>query len=253
YNDVEVLNYAGRSSTFKNLTKKVFSSAAVCISVSRFLADGVNRLVVKKEFTIIPNVVDTDLFYYKERTATPFRFIHVSNMVPLKNAEGILRAFKLLLEQGHAAELHMVGDTQPAIRKYAADIGLTETAVYFYGEISYTAVATKIQETHSLIVNSNIENSPCVIGEALCCGLPVIATKVGGVPELADSNNAILIEPGNDAALAASMQQLMKTYQQYDTKKIAENARGKFSYPVIGKQFDAVYSALITGPAALSS
>lgn len=246
YNEVEVLNYSSRSTRFKNFTKRVFEYASGCISVSEYLAKGVNELVLPKPFTIIHNVVDTNLFYYKEKAAATFRFIHVSNMVPLKNAEGILRAYKILQAKGIAAELWMVGDTHAAIRDYATSIGFTGTGLSFFGEVPYPVVAEKIQQSHCLVVNSNIENSPCVIGEALCCGVPVIATSVGGIPELVDESNALLIEPGNDEGLAAAMEQMITSYQQFNGKKIAEDAQGKFSYPVIGKKFDAVYAGSIS-------
>lgn len=246
YNEVEVLNYSGRSSRFKNFTKKVFQYASACISVSNYLAAGVNKLVLPVSFTIIRNVVDTRLFYYSDKHTGPFRFIHVSNMVPLKNAEGILRAYQLLLSKGVSAELWMVGDTNSAIRDHAASIGLTGTGLSFFGELPYTAVAEKMQQSHCLVVNSNIENSPCVIGEALCCGLPVIATNVGGIPELTDETNSILIPPGNDEALAKAMEQMVVASDTYNGKKIAEDAKGKFSYSVIGKKFDDVYAGVIS-------
>jgi len=246
YNEVEVLNYSGRSSRFKNFTKKVFQYASACISVSNYLAAGVNKLVLPVSFTIIRNVVDTRLFYYSGKPTGPFRFIHVSNMVPLKNTEGILRAYQLLLSKGVPAELWMVGDTNNTIRDYAATLGLTGKAVSFFGEIPYVSVAEKMQQSHCLVVNSNIENSPCVIGEALCCGLPVIATNVGGIPELTDETNSILIPPGNDEALAKAMEQMVAAGDTYNGKKIAEDAQGKFSYSVIGKKFDDVYAGVIS-------
>ncbi|NOT52471.1 MAG: glycosyltransferase [Chitinophagaceae bacterium] len=245
YNNVADLNYSGRTNWFKQYTKKIFGHAARFISVSRFLAEGVNRLVIKKDYEVIPNVVNTDLFFYKERPAQAlFRFIHVSNMVPLKNAEGIVRAFKLLQEKNNNAELVMVGDTNDFIRQYAAEEGLPAGKVLFKGETPYKEVAGEMQQANCFILFSNIENSPCVIGEALCCGLPVIATNVGGVPELVNESNSILIEAKDENALVNAMQQVMNDYMKYDRKEIAENARTTFSYSVIGKKFDGIYSGL---------
>jgi glycosyltransferase involved in cell wall biosynthesis len=238
---VEVLNYEGRPSYFKKFIRRSFKHAAESVSVSRYLAEGVNRLAGPAKFSIIPNATDTGLFYYKEREQGIFRFIHVSNMVPLKNAEGILRAFKLLLDEGIKAELLMVGNPDDSMPNYAITTGLTNEQVRFTGEIPYTAVAEKMQESDCLLLYSNIENSPCVIGEALCCGLPVIATNVGGIPEITDSSNSLLTEPGNDSAFAGRMKEMIENYTVYDRKKIAEAAKDRFSYDVIGKQFDDLY------------
>jgi glycosyltransferase involved in cell wall biosynthesis len=246
YNDVEKLNYAGKSRGFKYYTKKIFSNAAKFISVSRYLAEGVNRMVLKKGYEILPNVANTGLFSYKEKKNPVFRFIHVSNMVPLKNAEGILRAFKLFAEKAGNVQLVIVGDTDPAIRHYAAGLGLSDKNVFFHGEVPYEQVATEMKQSDCLVLFSNIENSPCVISEAFCCGLPVIGTDVGGIPELINESNGILIEPKDEAALATAMLKMMNGYLNYNHKKIAEDAQNKFSYDIIGKKMGEIYDAVLS-------
>ncbi len=247
YNDVELLNYSGRSKTFKRVTRSIFSGAEKFLSVSKYLAEGVNRLVVKKNYEVVPNVVDTNLFFYAGKNEPAFRFIHVSNMVPLKNPAGILRAFRNLLERGHAAELVMVGNTDQSLQHVADESGLPERSVSFKGEIPYEEVAKEMQSADCFVLFSQIENSPCVIGEALCCGLPVIATRVGGIPELVDVSAALLVGAGDEASLADSMEEMIKNQSRYDRKKIAENAKSKFSYAVVGKKFDEIYNALPAG------
>ncbi|MDZ4794908.1 MAG: glycosyltransferase [Bacteroidota bacterium] len=249
YNEVEVLNYTGRPAAFKRYTVKIFREAARFISVSRYLAEGVNRLVTSKAYTVIPNVVDTTLFNYQDPQQSPFHFIHVSNMVPLKNAKGILHAFKLLLQQSSGADVRliMVGYANAEIREYASELGLKDASLSFRGEITYPQVAVEMQQSHCLLIFSNIENSPCVIGEAFCCGVPVIATAVGGIPELVNESNAVLVKPGDEKSLAVTMQQMMVRYAAYNRKKIAEDAISKFSYLVTGKQFDEIYSATLRG------
>jgi glycosyltransferase involved in cell wall biosynthesis len=244
YNDVELHNYASKSKTFHFYTKQIFEKAAKFISVSRYLAEGVNRLVLKKDHEVIPNVVDTALFFYKERTPAVFRFIHVSNMVPLKNVEGILRAFAIFSSQYKNAELVMVGDTDAAIRSFAAGLKLPAGSVNFRGEVPYEQVAKEMQQADCSILFSNIENSPCVIGEALCCGLPVIATNVGGIPELVNSDNSILVEPGNESHLSAAMDQMVNDRNRYDHAKIAAAAARVFSYEVIGRQLADTYNTV---------
>lgn len=242
YNEVEKLNYAGRSPLFKKYTRKIFKQAVSFISVSQFLAAGVNKLVLKKEYTVIPNVTDTRLFFPVKHSGSHFRFIHVSNMVPLKNIPGILRAFQAVLQQGEAAELVMVGNTEPSFPAQLRASGLPVDQVVFKGEIPYTDVAAEMQQADALIVFSDIENSPCVIGEALCCGLPVIATRTGGIPELVNDENALLVNPRDEAGLTAAMVTLMHNRNRYRPEKIAENARLRFSYDTAGKMMDELYN-----------
>ena len=245
YNHIVEDKYASKSIAFKKYTKKIFERASKFISVSDYLAKGVNRQICKKDYVVIPNAVDTDLFYYKEKEASAFRFIHVSNMVPLKNAEGILRSFKNFIQQNINAELIMVGDIGPQIRDYAQTLSFPAGAIKFLGEIPYTQVAAEMQKADCLLLFSNIENSPCVIGEALCCGLPVITTNVGGIPELTSESNSLLIESKDEDALTQAMHEMVGGINNYNRKKIAENAISKFSYSVIGKQINTVYEEII--------
>jgi glycosyltransferase involved in cell wall biosynthesis len=247
YNDVEENNYASKSKVFQHYTRQVFEMASAFISVSRFLAEGINRQVTRKVYTVIPNVADTTSFYFSDKQVTTFRFIHVSNMVPLKNAEGIIRVFAKLHQQNSATELVMVGDREDPIRKYASDTGLPNSAIRFTGEIAYEQVAREMQQAHCLVLFSNIENSPCVIGEALCCGLPVIATNVGGIPELVDESNSILVKPQQDDELLKAMVKVMENYKQFNRQAIANNAASRFSYDVVGKAMDTVYDNTLSG------
>lgn len=245
YNNLVEDKYASRGIAFKRYTKKIFQQASRFISVSNYLAKGVNSLVSRKDYEVIHNTVNTDLFFYNEKETSTFCFVHVSNMVPLKNVEGILRSFKNFIQQNGKAEIIMIGDNDPQIRNYAKSLDFPAGALKFLGEIPYAQVATEMQAADCLILFSNIENSPCVIGEALCCGLPVIATNVGGIPELVNQSNALMIEAKNEVALTQGMHEMIEGINKYDRKKIAENAIGKFSYSVIGKQINVVYEEVL--------
>lgn len=249
YNDVVDNGYARKNAAFKHYSKKIFRNASRFISVSKFLAEGVNKLVTGKKYQVIPNVVDTNLFYFKISAFSRFRFIHVSNMVPLKNAEGILRAFKSLSEKNIQIELIMVGDTDLAIRKLAENLKFPPGMVKFKGEIPYREVANAVQASNCFVLFSNIENSPCVIGEALCCGLPVIATNVGGVPELLDDSQGIFVPAKDEKALKDAMEIMMQNYDRYDRDQIATRAKSKFSYETVGKELDLIYSDVMANPA----
>ncbi len=123
--------------------------------------------------------------------------------------------------------------------------GLLNKKIFLRGEISYTEVAKEMQEANALLMFSRFENSPCSIIEALCCGLPVIATRVGGIPELINETNGMLVESLDKKGLIAAMEEMITNYKAYNRKKIAEDAAARFSYPVIGKKLDEVYASLI--------
>lgn len=246
YNTVVEDNIGKRSRLFRSFLRRILRQSSAFIPVSQYLGEAVNRMLLSKPFTVIPNTVDISRFHYRPREKQGFRFIHVSNMVPLKNPEGILRAFAAFILTSGQAELWMVGDREPGIRAYAATLGIPTGMLRFCGEIPYTAVAEEMKNADALILFSQIENAPCVIGEALCCGLPVIATAVGGIPELVDPGNSILLEPGDEKALTASMHKMVAQYPQYNRPAIAAHAAARFSYTAAGGMLDRQYAALWT-------
>jgi glycosyltransferase involved in cell wall biosynthesis len=184
YNNIVDDNIHTKSFPVRHLLKRIYKEATAFASVSSYLGEGVNQTLLKKEYSVIPNVVETSLFYPKREKHPRFTFLHVSNMVPLKNVEGILQAFQQFLETGVDAQLILIGNKDSRYKQLAKQLELLDTNFFFRGEIPYADVAKEMQRSHVLVLNSNIENSPCVIGEALCCGVPVIATNVGGIPEL---------------------------------------------------------------------
>jgi glycosyltransferase involved in cell wall biosynthesis len=246
YNDVMKENYATRPAWFKKITKNIFLNAVKASSVSNYLAEKIKNYVAPEvQFSIITNNTDTDLFFHKPKQPGKFRFIHISNMIPLKNVEGLLMTFSEIQKNIRGAELVIVGPDYYSLEVMAEDFGLLNQSVFFRGEIPYSKVAEEIQQSDCLILFSNIENSPCVIGESLCCGVPVIVTNVGGIPELVSSSNSILVEPGNTDQLEEAMKKMISTYSSYNKNKIAEDAQRKFSYNVIGKKIDELYQSVI--------
>jgi glycosyltransferase involved in cell wall biosynthesis len=242
YNDLINDNYRTKTYLFKLLTSQIIKSSALLLCVSNYSGLGINQLVVKKKFEIIVNTVDTDLFFLKEISQNVFRFIHISNAVPLKNLPGIISAATELYKKGYQFELVIAGSSEADFRKQFGEIFLSNQYISFRGEVTYERVALEMQQSNCLILFSEIENSPCVIGEALCCGLPVISSSVGGIPELVTTENSLLIPSGDKAALISAMEKMMQTYPGYNRKKIAEAAAKKFSYNIIGKQINQAYS-----------
>lgn len=242
YNDVAEDNIHTKSVFFRQVLKRIIQTASVFISVSHYLGKGVNKTLVKKEFSVIPNVVDTDLFYRTEKKHERFTFLHVSNMVPLKNVEAILRAFDMLLKQTKSnAEFVFIGNSDETYPRLAEELGLLPS-VSFKGEVAYAVVAEEMRRCHVFVLASHIENSPCVIGEALCCGLPVIATAVGGVPELIDKENGRLVPPQDVVSLAAALTEVFYGYSTFNTTEIAVAAQKKFGTLSISAAFATLYN-----------
>lgn len=247
YNQVVANRFTRQPWWKQKLIKRIFSEATLLVPVSHFIAKAIARYVVPKEHRVILNVVDTDLFTYRPFDTKPFVFLHVSNMVPKKNITGILEAFLLFQQIYASAQLVLVGNKDDQYEREAARLKIPRERIVFRGEIVYRAVAEEMQGAHCLIVNSLIENSPCVIGEALSSGIPVIATKVGGIPEIVNESNSILIPPNNTNALLEAMQDVYEDFKKFNRPKIADSAAKKFGKTAIAHQFTRLYESVADG------
>ncbi len=251
---------------FLRLNMAVLKDAAMLLPVSQNLGNTITNNFVKMPYTVVPNVVDTKHFFYKPYTNTPlfplienaainpvesanttaiFQFIHPSYMNYPKNPEGILHACKLLKGRGCSFIVQMIGNTNAALLLLAEELGLLNSFVFFEDEIKYVAVAKKMQESNALLMFSRYENLPCIILEALCCGLPVVSSRVGGIGEVVNENNGILVQAGNTEQLVQAMQQMIDTYQSYNRPAIAASAAALFSYRVVGKTISNIYQNVL--------
>lgn len=234
-------SYKNRPLYFQKSLKLIFVRADMLVVVSDILGQGINQLVLSKEYQIVSNVVDSSLFKYSEIKYPRLTFLHVSNMVPLKKVGEILIAFKQFIDEVKAdAQLILIGNRDDTYISMANCLGLLNKYVFFKGEISYNEVSSEMRKGNCLILNSTYETFSCVVAEALCCGLPVIATKVGVIPEVITDNNGIQINDQDDLAIA--LKEIFYNYSAFEGRKISEEAQKRFSYEVIGKKFNFVYN-----------
>jgi glycosyltransferase involved in cell wall biosynthesis len=232
-----------RNFMFRWLVKKVFKKVKRFLPVTENLRLQSAKLVGSVPSTIIPNVVETGIFNYKSSPVNSvFRIIHISTMEYQKNPEGLLRCFKRFNEEFSGTFLQMVGPYPPEVGKYAASIGLNDTKVEFTGAVPYTTVAEMLKKSDILVLFSRYENLPCVILEAFCAGLPVISTGVGGIAEVINNSNGILIDSENEQQLFESLCSIYRNYKTYyDRGAISREATEKFSYEAVGRMINDVY------------
>jgi glycosyltransferase involved in cell wall biosynthesis len=243
YNNQEPDRFDTRPWLFRKFTRAVISQSALLLPVSKQLGEVINKHVAKKSFKIIPNVVDVQHFHFAPAPPGRFRFIHVSNMVPRKNVDLIIDAMQMLRSGGVDADLVVVGEIDLKIRQKALDSGIAH-AIHFTGEVNYEEVATHLKASHALVLFSTIENLPCVILEALCCGRPVISSDVGGIAEVITPLNGRLVTAGNVGKLHETLKEVMETYGTFDLREISADAVRRFNYEAVGSQIHEVYQSL---------
>ena len=202
-----------------------------------------------KNFTVIPNVVDTNIFYpvLQKAITAQLNFFTVTSDVYHKNTDGILRAFAIYLKAGHSAVLDVAGPNFEPLVPLAGQLGISKS-VNFLGALPYHLVAQKMQSAAALIFFTRYETFGCVMAEALCCGTPVIATKIPVLEEnLEDHHNALFVEPENEADLALKMEEFTLGKYQFNKEAIARQAAARYGYNKAGDAFLDFYKTVLPG------
>lgn len=224
----------------KKLTERILNQAHYVLPVSKSLGKAIFKLSNTPQVPI-PNVVDTSLFYEAGIKSQEPVFVHVSNMAPVKNAGGIIRAAVELHEEGHRFRLMMVGAAPGPLMDLVRSFDALEKYIFFIGAVPYAQVPEFLHEATALVLFSNFETQSCVALEALCCGVPVIAPSVGGLPEVINELNGIFIEKGDENALKDAMRSMLSSERRYDHLQIAHDAQQRFSYEKVGRKIVEVY------------
>jgi glycosyltransferase involved in cell wall biosynthesis len=206
------------------------------VSPSRFLAREMIRYgYPEKNFIVLDNGFRTDLFKNFKRTrGERVRFGYIGTVAELKGVHVLVKAFRQLDDR--RASLHVFGDTG-ALSDYSAWLRQLagDARVTFHGRFNPAAVADIYAQIDVLVAPSIwYENSPLVLHEAFLSHTPVIASRLGGMPDLVeDGKTGLLFEAGNYRELGEKMRLLLddpsilaKIAQAApDVMSIAENAR----------------------------
>jgi len=160
---------------------------------------------------VIPCGVDTARFHPNGPAASPPAVVTVARLVPVKNLGLLLDACALLRTRGIPFRAVLVGDGRMRDELTATRdrLGLSDT-VELAGAATQERVVRFWQHAAVAALTSESEGMPVSLMEAGACGVPTVATAVGGVPELIeDGATGILVPPGDSAALAAALERLL--------------------------------------------
>ena len=230
---------------FKYLFKIIMKNASHIITVAQKLKDRVQIWAPQTPITVIPNVVDTSVFTFKPIINNSyFTFVHISSMIPLKNITGLLDGFEIAVKANPMLRLQLVGASPEYVFSKIKSSTILKESVFCIGEVSYHTVKDIMQTSNALIMFSKFESLPCVIIEALCCGLPVITSNVGGCAEIINHENGIIVESENVDSLAVAILDISKNYLNYNKENIAYNAQNLFNYDSVSQQVCTVYNTI---------
>jgi glycosyltransferase involved in cell wall biosynthesis len=194
-------------------TVETLRGADRVVAVSRDLARKVGELGADPaRVHLVYNGVDASVFRPGDRAEArrqlgldPDRpaVLYVGNLLPVKGPDVLIDACARLAGRGVGFDLHVVGKgpLRPTLERQAADRGVGDR-VRFHGVIAHDRLPVWFRAASLLALPSRSEGVPNVLLEASACGTPFVASRVGGVPEVAHLGAGRLAPPGDPDGLA---------------------------------------------------
>jgi glycosyltransferase involved in cell wall biosynthesis len=200
------------------------------------------------EAIVVPNIVDTFIFKPTETPANPPHIFVARNLEAIYGLDAALRAFGQVRTARPDATMTIAG-TGPlaeSLKKLAASLGLADH-VTFAGRLDRQGVATTLRRSAVSLNPSLVDNMPNSVLEAMACGVPVVSTRVGGVPHMVTHDvTALLVPAQDDVAMAQAVLRVLN-----DTTLSARLSRSalaevqRYTWEHIGPQWAGAYRAAI--------
>jgi N-acetyl-alpha-D-glucosaminyl L-malate synthase BshA len=244
----------GNNPSFRPVTKMTIENSDAVTAVSRFLRDETyQQFGVDQEIEVVYNFVDPVRHERPVPACIPprdcpgqFNLMHISNFRPVKRVADVVRTFARVREKVNA-RLILVGDGPDAglARQLARDLGVAD-AITFTGVVD--GVAHLLQEANLLLLPSQTESFGLVALEAMASGVPVIASDVGGLPEVVEHGVTGFLAPLGDvdkmAEYALKILSDCSICQAFSRAAI-ERASRLFDYRKIVPQYEAIYERVL--------
>ncbi len=175
---------------------------------SGFLLDVFSAHGIRAE--VISNIVELNRFVYRQRTVLRPVFMTNRMLEPHYNLPCILRAFAIVQRIYPEASLVIAhdGPSRPMLEQMTLELHLQH--VSFIGRVAYEDVPRLYEAAEIYVMTPNVDNMPGSLLECFASGVPVIATRAGGIPYIAeDRRTALLVNVDDHEAVAARALELL--------------------------------------------
>lgn len=244
------ITLVGNNASFKPVTKMTIESADAVTVVSQFLKDETLRQFdVQRELNIIYNFIDPERHEPEPcpcipqcTQSTQKTIMHISNFRPVKRIRDVIATFAKIAGAVDS-RLILVGDgpDAPVAREMAEELGILDR-IKFVGIVD--RVAPLLARADLFLLPSSTESFGLVALEAMASGVPVIASDVGGIPEVVDHGRTGYLAPVGDVdAMSAHAIDLLTNEAQHCQfgTEAQRQAKTRFDYQLIVPQYEQLY------------
>jgi glycosyltransferase involved in cell wall biosynthesis len=195
---------------YARLTRKLAPKARHVVAINKVVQSAICQVtgLPHSKVTIIQNGIDTTRFVPIEKSGNdPIRIVWLGRLHPDKDILTALQTFRVALKSNPALNLTIVGDGEERSKaeRFVQAHGLG-AKVTFRGEV--TDPLSSLQQADIFLMSSVTEGTPFALLEALSCGLPVVATAVGGIPDVISPDVGILAPARDPMALSKGITKL---------------------------------------------
>ncbi len=252
------ITLVGLEPSFLPLVKFSIEQSDGVTAVSRFLKEKtLTNYYIEKEIDIIPNFVDTEIFKkvsiddcsFKKRIAPNNEkiLVHTSNFRVVKRVNDVIKIFNSVQKE-IPSKLLLVGDGPDRFEceRLVRELNLTDN-VKFLGK--QDGLVEILSSSDLFLIPSQSESFGLAALEAMACGLPVISSSVGGLPELVKHNECGFIsEIGDTDRMAKYSLDLLTNEKKYEV--FSQNARSravsKFDKSIIVPMYEEHYKNILS-------
>lgn len=238
--------------------KRALEKANGLISVSQFTADLTNQVFgLNKEFTVIPNSIDIDLFKSNFNSNDNNQILYFGTLIRKKGALELPFIFNEVFQKNKNAQLILIGkdssdsisgngSTWEMMQPLFSDESLQN--VHYLGSVPYESVNRHIEAASVCVFPSFAEALPVSWIEAMALQKPVVASNIGWANEIIDDGvNGFLVHPKMHQEFAERILEVLESSELQ--QKMGSNARKKivekFSISVVARQSLTFYKSLI--------
>lgn len=191
-------------------------------------------------------------FFEITRVHTPPRILFAGHISKLKNVDGLIRAFAKVQVKIPNVTLQLAGpwsfpEFQAQCVRVVSELGLTH-AVQFLGNLDRVALRAELARASCLALVSHQENAPMVVAEAMAAGVPVVASRLCGLPYMIEEGRTgFLVNPEDEDEIAAKLIEVLRddeiNFEMGARCRVA--ARGRFHAETVARKTLEVYKFVL--------
>ncbi|MDO8141761.1 MAG: glycosyltransferase family 4 protein [Candidatus Brocadiales bacterium] len=237
----------------KQLVIFTLKKATKVVAVSQSLKESISKMVgSQKELFVIRNGVNYEIFSPMDKTKTREMLnlpndikiiLFIGSLLPIKGVDLLLHAFADINKRDHINLIIIgKGNSEQKLKDLTKELHIG-TQVSFIGTRKHDEIPLWLNACDLLCFPSHNEGFPTVVVEAFACGCPVVATKVGGIPEaITNDTLGILVEPNNKEELTTALNKALE--KEWDYPAIAEYGK-RFSWDTIAEEYSELYKNVV--------